>query len=306
MAPADVVSHRPLWRPVRAAGVAVAFAALMALFAPERLSIGWHALLDRSSGPGRFGGADSSPVPLVGDLEVTLHYPAYTGRQTAVLSNASGELRVVPGTRVRLDTTALEPAGAAWIAFDDEGEKLLPLQISLGQLSGEFDVRTPVKYRFLLRAPDGHRRVEAVPRTIEIEPDNEPRVELHAPAEELDVTGLKRVELAYVAEDDYGITRADLVWDGPDGKPRRMPIEVPGVEAGAAGAAQRAEQALLGPGRRAAPARRAHRLPHRGVRQRRGQRATRPASPRRSRCACSARASATSGSSSSSASCSRT
>ncbi len=233
LAPADVVSHRPLWRPVRAAGVAAGFALLMAVFAPDRLSIGWHALIDRSTGPGRFGGADSSPVPLVGDLEVTLNYPPYTGRPTAVLSNASGELRVVPGTRVRLDTTALEPAGAAWIAFDDEGEKLLPLQISLGQLSGEFDVRTPVKYRFLLRAPDGHRRVEAVPRTIEIEPDGEPRVELHAPAEELDVTGLKRVELAYVAEDDYGITRADLVWDGPDGKPRRMPIEVPGVEAGA-------------------------------------------------------------------------
>jgi hypothetical protein len=227
MAPDHVVSRQPLWRPVRAAGAAAVFAALVALLAPARLSTGWRALLDRSPVAGRFGGASVSPVPLVGDLEVTLRYPAYTGRDMAVLSNASGELRVVPGTRVRLDTTALEPAAAAWIAFDEEGEKLLPLEVSLGQLSAEFEVRTPLKYRFLLQGADGRRRVETTPRAIEIEPDTAPRVELYAPADELDVTGLKRVELAYTAEDDFGLTHADLVWDGPDGKPRRMPIELP-------------------------------------------------------------------------------
>jgi hypothetical protein len=230
----DVVSHRPLWRPARAAGAALAFALLALALAPDRVSGGWQALLDRSVAAGHFGGAASSPVPLVGDLEVTLRFPAYTGRDRAVLSNASGELRVVPGTRVRLDTTALEPASAAWIAFDDKGDELQPLHVSRGQLSGEFEVRKPVKYRFLLRAPDGRRRVEAIARAIEIEPDREPRVELHAPAEELDVTGLKRVELAYVAEDDYGLTRADLVWDGPDGKPRRKSIDLPGSEPGRA------------------------------------------------------------------------
>ncbi|HKE13957.1 MAG TPA: DUF4175 family protein [Kofleriaceae bacterium] len=236
LAATDIVPRRPLWRPVRAAGVAAAFALLVAALAPGRLSLGWHALIDRSIGPGRFGGAESSAVPLVGDLEITLRYPSYTGRDAAVLANASGDVRVVPGTRVRLETMALEPASAAWLAFDEEGEKLQPLQVALGQLSGEFEVRAPVKYRFLLRGPDGQRRVESAARSIEIEPDREPRVELHAPAEELDVTGLKRVELAYVAEDDYGLTRADLVWDGPDGKPRRVQIELPGGDAAAPGA----------------------------------------------------------------------
>jgi hypothetical protein len=236
IAPAEIVSRQPLWRPVRAAGVAAAFAALVAVTAPGRLAHGWRAMLDRSTPPGSFGGAAASPVPLVGDLEVTLHFPRYTRRDIAVLANASGELRVVPGTRVRIDTTALEPASAAWIAFDEQGEKLLPLEVTLGQLGGEFEVRAPLKYRFLLQGPDGLRRVESTARSIEIEPDTVPRVELHAPGEELDVTGLKRIELAYVAEDDYGLSRADLVWDGPDGKPRRMPIELPRSGDAAAGA----------------------------------------------------------------------
>jgi hypothetical protein len=222
-----VVPRRLLWRPVRALGCAAVFALAVAAVAPGRLAAGWRALLDELPAPGRFGGADPSAVPLVGDLQVTLRYPRYTGRETAILSNASGELRAVPGTRVRVETTALAPAAAAWIAFDDRGDQLLPLDVAGERLSGEFVLRTPLKYRFLLQGPDGQRRVEAAPRSAEIEPDAVPRVELYAPAEELDVTGLKRVELAYTAEDDFGLTRADLVWDGPDGKPRRMPLELP-------------------------------------------------------------------------------
>ncbi|HTE52063.1 MAG TPA: DUF4175 family protein [Kofleriaceae bacterium] len=245
MAPDEIVSRRPLWRPVRATAVAAVFAGLVGLVAPTRVASGWRAMVARADPPGRFGGAAPSAMPLVGDLEVTLRYPRYTGRDQTVLSNASGELRVVPGTRVRVDTTALAPAVAAWIAFDGQDDQLLPLEVSLGQLGGEFLVRAPLKYRFLLQGPDGRRRVEASSRAVEIEPDAVPRVELYAPAEELDVTGLKRVELAYTTEDDYGLTRADLVWDGPDGKPRRMPIELPHGDAAAESAPVRSAQNKL-------------------------------------------------------------
>jgi hypothetical protein len=228
----DLVPRQPLWRPARAMGVAALFAVTVAALAPARVSAGWRAMLAGDAG-GRFAGADRSPVPLVGDLEVTLHYPAYTGRESVRLPSASGEVRVLPGTRVAVETTALEPAATAWIAFGDEapGEGArpdLPLAVSGQHLRGEFEVKEPVKYRFLLAAENGKRRVEATTRAIEIEPDREPMVELHAPADELDVTGMKRIELAYVAEDDYGLTRADLVFASAGEKERRRPLELPG------------------------------------------------------------------------------
>src|SRR5512138_3749181 len=58
---------------------------------------------------------------------------------------------------------------------------------------------------------------------IEAEPDQAPAVQLMAPGDPLDVTNLRRVELAYVIEDDFGITSAELVWEA--GKDRgRKPI----------------------------------------------------------------------------------
>ena len=231
-----LVPRQPLWRPARAVAVAALFAILVAALAPARVSSGWRAMLSSDPG-GRFAGAARSPVPLVGDLELTLHYPAYTARESVRLPSASGEVRVLPGTRVAIETTALEPAATAWIAFGDEAAEKgavpdLPLAVDGHHLRGEFEVKEPVKYRFLLAAQNGKRRVEATTRTIEIEPDREPVVELHAPADELDVTGMKRIELAYVAEDDYGLTRAELVFASAGEKERRRPIELPAAKAG--------------------------------------------------------------------------
>ncbi|TMQ17413.1 MAG: hypothetical protein E6J91_10150 [Deltaproteobacteria bacterium] len=47
-----------------------------------------------------------------------------------------------------------------------------------------------------------------------------------APADPLDVTTLRRVELAYVIEDDFGITSAELVWEsGRDRGKKPIPLE---------------------------------------------------------------------------------
>ena len=62
---------------------------------------------------------------------------------------------------------------------------------------------------------------EATPRAIEAEPDQVPAVQLMAPADTLDVANLRRVELAYVIEDDFGVTSAELVWEGAKDRGRK-------------------------------------------------------------------------------------
>lgn len=75
-----------------------------------------------------------------------------------------------------------------------------------------FTINTPGHYYFIIergprdvvRESGGHR--------VDIELDNPPRIDLFAPADELEVTGTRRIELAYSAEDDLGLGDIDLVY----------------------------------------------------------------------------------------------
>lgn len=230
----DLVPRAPLLRPARAVLCAVALVGLCLVLAPGRVAAGWTSMIDRPPS-GRFGNAQQSAEPLVGDLDITLHFPDYTGREPARIPSTSGDLRVLPGTEVVIETRALMPVEKAFIVFDGE-ERPPDMELSRdGELlRGRLIASEPIRYRFLVTAVGGDRKVEATPRTIEIEPDREPQVELYAPADELEVSDKKRIELAMVAEDDFGLAKAELVWS--DGQtPRRIPIDMgPAPEMGKA------------------------------------------------------------------------
>jgi hypothetical protein len=91
-------------------------------------------------------------------------------------------------------------------------QQTLPLVITDANIVGEFVVRQSGRYRFALIDEHRRRTVEASPRTIELDVDRAPAVQLIAPADTLDVSNLRQVELAYVLEDDYGIASIELMW----------------------------------------------------------------------------------------------
>lgn len=229
----QLVPPSTLRRAGRAAGAAIIIYAGLALLAPAPLAAGWSALL-QPPGPGPYGGASLSDQPLVGDLDITLEYPLYAQREPLRLPTSSGDFRAMPGTTVTISTRALTPVTAARIVFGDElgaheSDATVPAPVEMtvagDRLSASFTVTAAGAYRFLLE--DGRSsRVEARPHRIELEPDRAPVVELYAPAEELDVTSLKRVELAYIAEDDYGIDKVELVWS-QDGEGGRKELVLP-------------------------------------------------------------------------------
>jgi hypothetical protein len=82
-------------------------------------------------------------------------------------------------------------------------------------------------YRFEVDEGDT-RRIEARAHHMSIGTDKFPTGELFAPADELDVAKVKRIELAYVAADDYGIKKVELVYKALGGKEFREPLELPG------------------------------------------------------------------------------
>lgn len=248
--PRSVLPERPLRRAALSCAASLVCVATILLLAPSSVRAGWQRVLEaKDTRP--FGGARMSDMPLIADVAITVTYPEYSGRPPLTLPSASGDVRAMAGSLLTLETRSLEPVLGARILFEDpsgaragtggqdghgDGPSEVPFEVTDRHvLRASFRVRAPVRYRVLLEGLDGQRRVEAMTRAIEVEPDRAPEVELYAPGDKIDVASLKRIELAYIAEDDYGIARVDLVWMR-DGERHSKPLlQEPGAQRSAQG-----------------------------------------------------------------------
>jgi hypothetical protein len=211
--PPALLPRAPLVNARRTALVLLAANAIALALAPRILADGWRTLMFAPPRP--FGGADLSAVPLVADLSLTLTYPAYTERRADTLESSSGDFRALPGTKVAVRARALVPTVAARVVIEPPNGGVaisVPMTVDGSELRAEWEVTDAGRYRFGVSDAQGQASIEATPRTIELELDQPPAVELIAPADTLDVTNLRRIELAYVVEDDHGLTAIELVW----------------------------------------------------------------------------------------------
>ena len=224
--PESLFEPTELRRAWRWAALAVVLNVVLIITAPHLVAGGWHALLSARAAP--FDGARLSAIPLVGDLEALLTFPAYSRRPPLPLPSSSGDVRGLPGTRVELKARTLVPAATAELIIEpvDRGfARTIAAKLEGDQLTAELTIDRSARYRFAITSPSGERAIETTPRAIEAEPDQAPAVQLMAPADPLDVTNLRRVELAYVIEDDFGITSAELVWEAGKDKGKK-PIAI--------------------------------------------------------------------------------
>ena len=205
-------------------GVVLNLAVVIA--APHVVATGWRSLV--ASPPRPFDGAQLSAVPLVGDLEATLTFPPYAKRPPLKLPSSSGDVRGLPGTLVTLRARVLVPAASVEVVLETDPKnpgKPVVVKLEGEQLTTSLTIDRSVHYRFAVTSPDGDRAIETTPRAIEAEADQAPTVQLLAPSDTLDVTNLRRVELAYVIEDDFGLTSAELIWEaGKDRGKKLIPM----------------------------------------------------------------------------------
>jgi hypothetical protein len=228
--PAGLLPTAEVTRARRWALVAAGANLVLLATMPRVMAGGWRHLV--SAPPEPFDGAQLSDVPLVGDLSATLTFPAYAKRRPIELPSSSGDVRGLPGTKVALRARVLVPAASAEIVIESapgttESERTIAAKLEGDQLTAELSIDHAARYRFAVTSSSGDRSIEATPRAIDTDPDVAPTVQLMAPADPLDVASMKTVELAYVIEDDFGLTSAELVWES-SGKDRgRKPIPLP-------------------------------------------------------------------------------
>lgn len=213
----------------RAAGLTALVAAaqlVLWVMVPGSLIAGWRHLVIPKHLP--FDAAELSAVPLVGDLELTLHFPAYAKRAPMHQPSTAGDITAMVGTRVAVTAKLLVPAIKAELVVEhDDGSpaSIIPAEAVGDVMRVEIPVSRSGRYRFAVTDPMNRRTIEASARSIEAQPDQAPTVQLIAPAETLDVSNLRQIELAYVTEDDFGITAVDLTWEsGSDHGKKSIPL----------------------------------------------------------------------------------
>ena len=202
------------------------------------MTAGWQHLLVPRHLP--FDAQVLSSIPIVGDLDLTLNFPEYSRRAPLQLDSTAGDISALVGTRVAVTARLLVPAASVEIVLEsDDGTATRIPAIATGDLvRSEFGISRSGRYRFAVSDSMGRRTLEASARSLEAQADTAPTVQLIAPADSLDVSNLRQIELAFVAEDDFGIAAAELVWEsGADHGKKPVPL----MEA----AAQRAQGKIL-------------------------------------------------------------
>jgi hypothetical protein len=202
---------RPLGHGLRAGVASLGVCLLAVLFFSDELAKGARFLA--SVPPPEQ--VQASREPITGDIELTYRYPAYMRRDQRVVANTSGEIAAPLGTEVTLRTRADRPVERATIVLV-EGAGLHPLAVSDGRdLTGTFTLTAPGAYFFRFEAPDGKIVAEGPPLPIAIEPDAAPSIDLRAPMADVEVEPTASVEIAFEAEDDFGVESVALLYKLP-------------------------------------------------------------------------------------------
>lgn len=229
--PYALLDHQWLRRAWGATALAAAAQLVLWVLVPGSLIAGWRHLVVPRHLP--FDAAVLSAVPVVGDLELMLYFPTYAKRAPLHLPSTAGDVSAMVGTRVAVTAHLLVAAAKAEIVIEhDDGSPALtvPAVATAGVVRSELPVMRSGRYRFAITDPMGRRTIEASARSIDALADAAPTVQLIAPAETLDVSNLRQIELAFVTEDDYGITAADLTWEsGADHGKKSIPLPEAGA-----------------------------------------------------------------------------
>lgn len=149
--------------------------------------------------------------PIVTDVTVTLHFPAYMARADEVIPGASGDVTAPRGTEVTIEGRADRDVDrAALVVTGGPSELALAAEVNGRQLRARFTVEAPGTWRFKIGS--GRKEVlDPVARKILVRADAPPVVRLEEPAVDAVVQLEDTVPLRFAAEDDTGVTKVRVV-----------------------------------------------------------------------------------------------
>ncbi|NOZ85587.1 MAG: DUF4175 family protein [Deltaproteobacteria bacterium] len=188
----------------------------------------WHSVLYpfkavAESGPVDFQG-------MLGDMEARLDYPDYTGLPSRILKGTDGNLVVPVGTRVTLSARTAIPLKKAGLILPGGDKRAISIDGSKRGLKVSFVALKQGNYKVAATSYDGRKMVESRGHRLYLVPDRVPNVEILKPLSGKEVQQDDMLQIDFRADDDYGISRVDLVMrrrgaSGPGKEQRRKLME---------------------------------------------------------------------------------
>jgi hypothetical protein len=160
--------------------------------------------------------------------------PPYTGLKPTTVPG--GDIEVVEGTQVRFRVELDRPPAEASLVLRGVADTSIPMAIADKTLSLQLPFCEETDYQITARAGDGTRLQENSYR-VRVRKDQPPRVAFLEPEEALEVHPIAEVLAKLRVDDDFGLTRAGIVFRVNGGEERTLilkdfkPAAGPGPEA---------------------------------------------------------------------------
>ncbi len=164
---------------------------------------------------------DVADLPYVGSLDLTYHFPRYTGRAPRTVENG-GDVAALPGTEVEVRIVPTLPSPAGRLLVDGE-----PVELTVeqgGTLVGRFTVREEGFYSVELARESGELVPASPEYAIDLLSDRKPTVRFSEPGRDTPASPIEEVYLEVAAEDDYGVGDVRLVYSVNGGAEDTIPV----------------------------------------------------------------------------------
>jgi hypothetical protein len=165
---------------------------------------------------------DVSDLPFVQTIDLTYHFPDYTGLAPRTVEDG-GDIAAVRGTQVHLTLTPTVRVAGGRIRLEEA--EPIPLELADDTtLTGVVMVTTDGFYKIELEAFDGTLHDASADYIIEVLTDQPPSVTISKPGRDSKVNSIEEVFTEVKAEDDFGIAKLELVYSVNGGGDEIVPL----------------------------------------------------------------------------------
>lgn len=205
----------------------------LAYFTPEFLTQGYDHWIDAKA-PNQISQLQTMAPSLddpesttanysITSLNLTFHFPAYTGMETEFIKSSNGKIHVLPGTEVEITMETNVPVSEADLVFNGKDNFTMSKQSEV-VLKGNLLIKEKGFYQFRVKDLKDNRHLLIKKYPVTLVQDRSPNIVLFLANPKPVYYDTDKIQLFYEGKDDFGIKSVELVVF-INGKIKRLPVK---------------------------------------------------------------------------------